>query len=97
MEQFISILYGASGIVATALYLPQILRYHRDPASRRSISLLAWGGWIMIALVTILYALVVVDSPLFAAVAALNILAQSVVVLYGISARLKAMPARQPQ
>lgn len=93
MEHFISILYGASGIAASALYLPQILRYHRDPDSRRSISLLAWGGWILIALVTILYALVVVRSPLFAGVAALNILAQSVVLLYGVRARLEAAAA----
>lgn len=97
MEQVISILYGASGIAASALYLPQILRYHRDPGARRSISLLAWGGWILIAMVTILYALIVVHSPLFAGVAALNVLAQSVVVFYGISARIRPGASRWPR
>jgi penicillin V acylase-like amidase (Ntn superfamily) len=80
-------LYGASGIAASALYLPQILKYHRDPGSRMSISLLAWGGWIVIAAITILYALYVVKSPLIVMVASLNVTAQLVVLGYGLSAR----------
>lgn len=89
MEQLLSVLYGASGIAASALYVPQIIKYHRDPDARRSISLLSWGGWIAIAIVTILYALYVVKSPLFAAVAALNVTAQLVVLCYGVNARLE--------
>lgn len=88
MEQILSVLYGVSGIAASALYLPQILKYHRDHEARRSISLLAWGGWIVIAAVTIAYALVVVKSYLIVAVAGLNILAQMTVLAYGVSARL---------
>lgn len=97
MEHFISILYGASGIAASVLYLPQILLYHRNPEARQAISLLAWGGWILIAMVTISYALIVVHSPLFAMVAALNVLAQLVIVGYGVSARLKTGPAAPRQ
>ncbi|HYD96753.1 MAG TPA: hypothetical protein VEC01_15600 [Noviherbaspirillum sp.] len=88
MEQILSVLYGASGIAAAALYIPQILKYHRDRNARHAISLLSWGGWIMIAAITIAYALCVVHSPLIAAVAALNVLAQLAVLGYGISARL---------
>lgn len=88
MEQVLSVLYGASGIAASALYVPQILKYHRDPEARRSISLLAWGGWIAIAVVTILYALYVVKSHLFAMVAGLNVIAQLTVLFYGVNARL---------
>jgi hypothetical protein len=87
MEQVLSVLYGASGIAASALYIPQIIRYHRDPNARQSISLLSWGGWIGIAFVTILYALYVVKSPLFAMVASLNVVAQITVLFYGLSAR----------
>lgn len=87
MEQVLSVLYGVSGVAASALYIPQILKYHRDPDARLSISLLSWGGWIMIALVTILYALYVVKSQLFAMVAALNVMAQITVLFYGLNAR----------
>lgn len=94
MEQILSVLYGASGIAASALYVPQILKYHRDPDARMSISLLSWGGWIAIAMVTILYALYVVKSTLFAAVAGLNVTAQLIVLCYGVNARLGRQPAR---
>lgn len=89
MEQLLSFLYGASGIAASALYIPQIMKYHRDRASRESISLLAWGGWIVIAAITIAYALCVVKSILIAAVAGLNVMAQVTVLAYGISARFR--------
>lgn len=87
MEQVLSVLYGLSGIAASALYVPQILKYHRDREARLSISLLSWGGWIAIAIVTILYALYVVKSPLFAMVAGLNVIAQLTVLFYGVNAR----------
>ncbi len=87
MEQVLSVLYGASGIAATALYVPQILKYHRDHQARLSISLVAWGGWIAIAAITVLYALFVVRNSLFAMVAALNIVAQVTVLAYGVNAR----------
>lgn len=91
MEQLLSVLYGASGVAASVLYVPQILKYHRDRASRQSISLLAWAGWIVIAAITIAYALCVVKSHLIAAVAGLNILAQLTVLGYGLNARLSAL------
>jgi hypothetical protein len=87
MEQLLSVLYGASGIAASALYIPQILKYHRDHQARRSISLLSWSGWIAIAMVTILYALLVVKNTLFAGVVALNVVAQLTVLSYGVRAR----------
>lgn len=87
MEQILSVLYGVSGVIASALYLPQILKYHRDRDARMSISLLSWGGWIAIACITILYALYVVNSHLIAMVACLNVVAQVTVLSYGVSAR----------
>ncbi|RJF99809.1 PQ-loop domain-containing transporter [Noviherbaspirillum saxi] len=87
MEQVLSVLYGVSGCAATVLYVPQILRYHRDHSARQSISLLTWSGWIMVTLVTVLYAFFVVKSPLFASVAACNAIAQLIVLGYGLAAR----------
>jgi cobalamin biosynthesis protein CobD/CbiB len=88
MEQVLSVLYGVSGVAASALYIPQIVKYHRDRNACSSISLLAWGGWIAIAVVTILYALYVVKSYLFAAVAGMNVAAQLTVLFYGLKARM---------
>jgi hypothetical protein len=96
MEHFLSVLYGASGIIASALYLPQILKYHRSPEARDSISLLSWGGWIAIAMVTILYALLVVKNTLFAAVVTLNVAAQLTVLSYGLHSRFSRRASRQP-
>lgn len=96
MEQILSVLYGVSGVIASALYLPQILKYHRDRDARMSISLLSWGGWIAIACVTILYALYVVNSNLIAMVACLNVVAQVTVLSYGVSARLDKSLGRRP-
>lgn len=88
MEKLLTLLYGVSGVAAAALYLPQIRAYHRDCAARASISLLSWGGWLAVACVTILYATCVIRNPLIAGLAALNVLAQSTVLFYGIRARL---------
>lgn len=93
MEQILSVLYGASGIAASVLYVPQILKYHRDRNACLSISLLAWSGWIAIAAVTVLYALYVAKNLLIATVAGLNVAAQAIVLFYGVLARLTARPA----
>jgi hypothetical protein len=98
MEHLLSLLYGISGVTSSALYLPQILKYKSDPEARRSISLLSWGGWIAIACVTLMYALFVVKSKLFAGVVSLNIVAQSSVLAYGLRARAEKsrLPAARP-
>lgn len=96
MEQVLSTLYGVSGIAASALYFPQILRYHRDRDARRSISLLTWSGWIVVTFVTILYAAYVVKNTLFTTVAGLNAAAQATVLAYGIAARLEGHLAGRP-
>lgn len=92
MEQILSVLYGTSGVAASVLYVPQILKYHRDREAGLSISLLSWSGWMAIAAVTILYAWYVAKNPLIAAVAGLNVLAQGIVLCYGVLARLTMRP-----
>jgi uncharacterized protein with PQ loop repeat len=88
MEQILSVLYGVSGIAASALYVPQILKYHRDQDACKSISLFSWAGWIAVTAVTIVYALFVIKSYLVATVAATSVVAQATVLFYGINARL---------
>ncbi|MDB5771475.1 MAG: hypothetical protein V7606_73 [Burkholderiales bacterium] len=88
MEQILSVLYGISGLAASALYVPQILKYHRDQNACKSISLFSWAGWIAVTAVSIIYALYVIKSYLVAVVAGTSVVAQSTVLFYGISARL---------
>lgn len=88
MEQVLSMLYGISGVAALGCYLPQLRRYHRDPRARDSISISSWGGWIAVTLITLLYAVFVQKSGLFAGVTALNAAAQCAVLAYGIKGRL---------
>jgi uncharacterized protein with PQ loop repeat len=88
MEQILSVLYGISGIAASAFYIPQILKYHRDQDACKSISLFSWGGWIAVTAVTVVYALYVIKSYLVATVAATNLVAQSSVMFYGVKVQL---------
>jgi hypothetical protein len=88
MEQLLSVWYGMSGVAASALYVPQIMKYHRDRNARMSISVLSWGGWVAMTSITVLYAIYVIKSYLFATVATMSILAQLAVLLYGVHARL---------
>jgi len=88
MEHLLSILYGISGVSASALYVPQIIKYRREREACMSISILTWSGWVIITSITVLYALCVVKSYLFASVAALNVVAQLAVLGYGLRARL---------
>jgi hypothetical protein len=92
MEQLLNVLYGVSGLAASALYVPQIIRYRRDQEACRSISLTSWAGWIAITGVTIVYALLVLKSYLVAMVGATSAVAQSTVLYYGLNARF-AKPA----
>jgi uncharacterized sodium:solute symporter family permease YidK len=93
VEKILSVLYGASGVAASLLYVPQVLRYRRDRQSCLSISLLSWSGWIVIGVITVLYATFVARNALFASVAGLNVAAQSAVLAYGIHARLASRHA----
>lgn len=81
-------LYGISGVAALGCYLPQLLRYHRDPQACHSISVASWSGWIAVTLVTLLYAIFVEKSRLFAGVTAMNAAAQCAVLAYGIRGRV---------
>src|SRR5262245_35609428 len=57
--------YVVSGFATLSAYAPQIVRYLRDPATRRGISRLAWAVWSACALVDFLYvAAMVGDVPM---------------------------------
>lgn len=88
MEQLLSVLYGVSGFMAALLYIPQILKYHRERDARSAISLFSWSGWLIVTLVTVLYASYVIKSGLFAAISLTNASAQVIVLFYGIKSRI---------
>ncbi len=61
----IQVLYAINGIVATLLYLPQIMRIWKDRGNSGSLSLVTFGGWSIGSLITALYAWTVVKDPMF--------------------------------
>ncbi|MCR6631419.1 MAG: hypothetical protein NVV74_15985 [Magnetospirillum sp.] len=76
----LSALYAASGMAACACYGPQILRMVRQAEARRAMSLAAWGGWLAVSLVGLVYATVVVGRREMMVVCAFNVLGQAVIV-----------------
>jgi hypothetical protein len=77
----LSALYAISGIAACLCYLPQVWRLARNAETRRAMSLAAWGGWLAVSAVSLLYAVVVVGQPEMAAVSALNTMGQIAIVV----------------
>lgn len=77
----LSALYAVSGVAACLCYLPQVRRLARHAETRRAMSLAAWGGWLAVSAVTLLYAVVVVGQVEMAVVSALNALGQTAVVV----------------
>lgn len=68
LEQTISTLYAATGLVIIAAYGPQLRAVWRSRDGARDVSLLTWGFWSASAVVSLLYALLVVGDRGFALV-----------------------------
>jgi hypothetical protein len=77
-------LYAAGGAICFLLYFPQVLKYLRCRESRKGISVLTWGGWVCMSIVTSLYAAIVVQDITFLFVSGLNASAQGVVFVLGV-------------
>ncbi|BCS52712.1 PQ-loop repeat-containing protein [Geobacter sp. SVR] len=61
-------LYAVNGIIASLLYLPQIIRAWRDHSHGGTLSPVTFGGWCIGSLITALYAWVVTKDGMFTAV-----------------------------
>ena len=81
----LSALYALCGVAACAFYVPQVRRLLRDAEARRAMSLSTWGGWLVVGLVSTLYAGIVVGQPEMVAVALLNSCCQAIV--FGLAFR----------
>jgi hypothetical protein len=88
LSELLSGLYALSGIAACACYVPQIRRLMADAAARRAMSLATWGGWLVVGMVTVLYAGLVVGAREMVAVAGLNWLCQAVVFGLAVAQRV---------
>lgn len=80
VAEALSAVYAVSGVAGCACYLPQIRGLLRSAQARRSLSLAAWGGWLVLGVVGVLYAALVVGQPEMLVVGTLNAACQAVVV-----------------
>lgn len=70
----ITCLYGATGAAMLAAYVPQILSAARSANGARDVSLVTWAAWAFAALVSAVYACVVVHDIGFALMACGNVI-----------------------
>ncbi len=70
LNQVLTTVYSANGLLAALVYLPQIRRIWNDAHGAQSICLLTWSVWSTSSTVTLLYGwLVLHDRPMMAAAA----------------------------
>lgn len=96
MNAVLTALYGAGGLVATALYLPTIAKLVRDAECWKGQSLVSWSGWIMVATVSLLYAVLVNGDPVFMFATSLNFAAQTVVLTIILVQRARSRRGAEP-
>lgn len=90
----LTLLYAGSGIATNLLYGPQLWRLWQDAASRRSLVLSTWLGWLLLDVVTVAYAALVDGHVEVLLVALANTLAQGLVVGFIVYQRIADRIAR---
>jgi uncharacterized protein with PQ loop repeat len=85
-------LYAVNGIVASLLYLPQIVRVWRDGGRDGALSPVTFGGWCIGSLITALYAWVVTGDRMFTAVSLGNMAGSGAIFLLVALRRLRTCP-----
>jgi hypothetical protein len=81
-------LYTTSGLLACGLYGPQLRVLSTSAGARRAMSLTTWGGWSVLGVTTLAYAVVVVQQPEMVVVTAINALCQASVFALALGQRL---------
>lgn len=72
MKTLVTLLYGLSGFVIAAMYVPQAISAYR--AKGVGVSVLAWSGWTLTSAAASLYAWLVVQDDLFFVLSCLNVI-----------------------
>jgi len=85
METVITFVYGISGFIIAAMYVPEAISAYRSGGA--GISLMAWSGWTFTSLAASLYAWFVVHDTLFFVLSTLNLIGCAAVL--GSRLRLK--------
>ncbi|MDA8232851.1 MAG: hypothetical protein M0006_16085 [Magnetospirillum sp.] len=81
-------LYAASGLAASAFYLPQMRLLFASAKARRAMSPATWGGWLAVAAVNQLYVTVVAGDRAMIAVGAASLACQGVVFALALGQRI---------
>lgn len=67
LASVISQMYAVIGVLLVLSYIPQIISVWKDRQGARTLSLPTWGFWVVSQSVTLMYAIVVVQSTVFIA------------------------------
>jgi uncharacterized protein with PQ loop repeat len=68
LNQVLTTVYSANGLIAALVYLPQIRAIWNDASGAKSISLVTWSVWATTSTVTFLYGWQVLhDRPMMVA------------------------------
>ncbi len=86
MQTIISILYGATGVVATIGYFPTIRDLLRKKKSSNDLSYLIWA---LCSFIVFLYSLFVLPDLLFILVSGLNFLCCTLILILGLRLKRK--------
>lgn len=74
MEETIAFSYALLPLINSAAFLPQAFKlYKSTPEEARSISLEAWGIWLLASIITFLYGVINLHDPLFCLVASVSV------------------------
>lgn len=68
----ITFLYSAVGVATLIGYIPQIIQLVRVKTKRHMVSIPSWSLWTITSLISLLYAIVVIQDLIFSAVSLVN-------------------------
>lgn len=86
MSAILTVLYGASGFISLAGYLPQYLAFRKDPDACRTTPPTTWLLWFVQSLIVAIYAVTINGDKMFMMAALLALTAVTVcttALLYG--------------
>jgi len=85
----IILLYASVAGVSLVAYIPQIIRIILTKSSCHDIALTSWLIWNYTAIVTLLYAIFVIDDGVFMFVSAINLTGINMVIILTVYKRWK--------
>lgn len=90
MAGLLTVLYGMSGFISLAAYIPQFIAFRRDKDACRTTPVSTWLLWWSQAVVVAVYAVTLNGDPMFMMAALLSVLALTICTIALLYGRWKA-------